>query len=221
MRCVVLGGPHAWTREAFHECARRYLGAELHRWIWCEHPEQITAYAPTWVFVLHWSGKVPDEIVRAWRCINFHMTDVPYGRGGTPLQNLILRGHQNTVLSAIRMTEGWDDGHVYGKRKLSLEGTAEEIYQRTMQLAVEMIGLILTDSVTPTAQTGDVTIFKRRTPEQSCISGAGSISTLYDHLRMLDADGYPRAFLEHQGRRYTFRHPAMTPAGIHAEVDIT
>ncbi len=40
-----------------------------------------------------------------------HMTDVPYGRGGSPLQNLIARGHTSTKLTAMRMTAEVDKRH--------------------------------------------------------------------------------------------------------------
>jgi len=32
------------------------------------------------------------EIFENYEIILFHMTDLPYGRGGSPLQNLIVRG---------------------------------------------------------------------------------------------------------------------------------
>jgi methionyl-tRNA formyltransferase len=38
---------------------------------------------------------------------------------------------------------------------------------------------------------------------------------------MLDAEGYPRAFLDHQGFRYEFRDAKLTPIGLTAEVNIT
>ncbi len=34
---------------------------------------------------------MPREIFENWACVVFHMTDLPYGRGGSPLQNLIVR----------------------------------------------------------------------------------------------------------------------------------
>jgi len=40
------------------------------------------------------------------------MTDVPYGRGGSPLQNLIVRGHTETKLTALRCVRDLDaDGY--------------------------------------------------------------------------------------------------------------
>jgi len=55
------------------------------------------------------------------------MTYMPYGRGGSPLQNLIVRGYRHTKLTALRMVEEFDAGPVYLKEDLCLEGNAEEI----------------------------------------------------------------------------------------------
>lgn len=33
---------------------------------------------------------------------DFHMTNFPYGRGGSPLQNLMKRGHHTTTITALR-----------------------------------------------------------------------------------------------------------------------
>ena len=67
------------------------------------------------------------------------MTDLPYGRGGTPLQNLIIRGHSETMISAIRCEKKIDAGPVYLKKKLSLDGTAEKIYLRAYKIIEKMI----------------------------------------------------------------------------------
>ena len=67
------------------------------------------------------------------------MTDLPYGRGGSPLQNLIQRGHNTTMLTALRCNEGCDTGDIYLKRSLSLCGTAEEIFIRADTIIEQMI----------------------------------------------------------------------------------
>ena len=54
---------------------------------------------PRYIFFPHWSWIVPEDILNAYECVCFHMTDVPYGRGGSPLQNLIIRGHKDTKLT--------------------------------------------------------------------------------------------------------------------------
>ena len=72
-----------------------------------------------YVFFLHWNWLVPECIWKNHECVCFHMTDVPYGRGGSPLQNLIVRGHTETKLTALRMVAEMDAGPVYAKRPLS------------------------------------------------------------------------------------------------------
>ena len=55
---------------------------------------------PDKIFIPHWSYVIPEKIFKNFECILFHMTDLPYGRGGSPLQNLIVREHSETKISA-------------------------------------------------------------------------------------------------------------------------
>jgi len=161
--------------------------------------ENLKALAPRYVFFPHWSWRVPMEIVDGFDCVCFHMTDVPYGRGGSPLQNLILRGHRNTVLSALRMVRELDAGPVYMKRPLDLAGTAQEIYQRATGIVFDMIEEITRTEPAPQPQQGTPVVFERRTPEQSELPHAGTPEQICDFIRMLDADTYPPAYL-HWGK---------------------
>ena len=58
--------------------------------------EALAAIQPRYVFFLHWSSYIPAAIYDAFPCVVFHMTDLPFGRGGSPLQNLIARGIYQT-----------------------------------------------------------------------------------------------------------------------------
>ena len=132
------------------------------------------------------------------------MTDLPYGRGGSPLQNLIKLGHKRTKISAIKVIEGVDSGPIYLKRDLELNGTATEIFLRSSSIIFSMILEIISDLPTPQKQVGEVVHFKRRKPNQSKLTNLKSIDELYDHIRMLDCDGYPKAFLEFENFRLEF-----------------
>ncbi len=169
---------------------------------WAETPQQLRELIDTcqdirYIFFLHWNWLVPETVWKNYECVCFHMTDVPYGRGGSPLQNLILRGHTKTMLTALRMVGEMDAGPVYAKRTLSLEGTAHQIYLRAGELSLEVIKWMIEYEPEPESQSGDPVIFKRRKPEQSVLPENGSITEVYDHIRMLDAPTYPLAYLEH------------------------
>ncbi|WP_417547462.1 hypothetical protein [Marinobacter segnicrescens] len=150
-----------------------------------------------YIFFLHWSWLVPETVWKNYECVCFHMTDVPYGRGGSPLQNLIVRGHEETMLTALRMVEEMDAGPVYAKSRLLLEGTAHEIYLRAGELSFELIDWMIKHEPQPEPQKGEAVVFRRRTPEQSLLPAFGTVTDLYDHIRMLDAPTYPKAYLEH------------------------
>ena len=92
--------------------------------------EVVAEIEPRWIFVPHWSHWIPEAIWSEWPTVIFHMTDLPYGRGGSPLQNLIHRGHCSTMLSALCCGAGLDAGDIYIKEPLSLHGSAEEIFLR-------------------------------------------------------------------------------------------
>ena len=79
---------------------------------------------------------------------------------------------------------------------------------------------IIDDNPSPQPQSGDVTVFKRRRPGESRIRDEQNLQALYDFIRMLDAEGYPRAFFEYAGFRYEFRRAAMYDGRIIADVKI-
>jgi methionyl-tRNA formyltransferase len=218
----LVAGCKSWHRRVFGEVLSKLAGD----WHYVGKQEELSlAYIrelrPRYIFFLHWSWKVPPEILAEVECVCFHMTDVPYGRGGSPLQNLIVRGHRETRLTALRMTSELDAGPVYLKRSLSLEGGAEEIYLRASALSAEMIQQIARDETHALPQTGVAVNFKRRKPEESQIAKLNSLEQLHDFIRMLDAEGYPRAFLSHDGYRFEFSRSALYDGRIVADVHIT
>jgi len=114
------------------------------------------------LFFPYWSWRISKEMLDKYECVAFHMTDLPFGRGGSPLQNLILRGFTETVITAFRVTDEWDAGPIYCKRPLSLDGTAQEIFDRASKIIYnDMIPFILTHNIVPTPQEGEVVIFNR------------------------------------------------------------
>ena len=184
--------------------------------------ERIGSISPVKIFIPHWSYIIPSAIFERYECIVFHMTDLPYGRGGTPLQNLIVRGLTATKLSALRVEVGLDTGPVYLKMDLSLSGTAEEIFVRVNKLVGKMIVEIIQNNLQPVPQEGDPVVFKRRKPEQSDMSGLEKLEEIFDYIRMLDADGYPHAYIEKGEFRYEFTRASIKADGsIVADVKIT
>ncbi len=166
--------------------------------------ERVKKIQPRFIFFPHWSWIIPKEIYEQFECVVFHMTDLPYGRGGSPLQNLIVRGHTETKVSAIHVVKELDAGAIYLKRPLTLNGSANDIFRRLSSITFEMIKEIVSVAPAPVQQTGEIVEFKRRTPIDGDIGMLESIREVYDYIRMLDGEGYPRAFLETEHMRLEF-----------------
>ena len=183
--------------------------------------EKLIDIKPRYIFLPHWSYIVPEDVYKNYECVIFHMTDVPFGRGGSPLQNLISRGIYETRISALRCVNDLDAGPVYLKKPLSLYGAAEEIYLRASELVEEMIYQIIEEKPRPVEQTGEITCFARRKPREGNIADLTSLKQVYDYVRMLDADGYPHAFLETKHLRFEFGRASLKDKHVIADVRIT
>jgi len=177
---------------------------------------------PDWIFVPHWSHIIPKEIHQKFKVVIFHMTDLPFGRGGSPLQNLIIRGIENTFISAIQCTDELDGGPIYLKEPLNLNGTADEILIRASLIIEKMIIRIINEEPIPTPQSGSPIYFKRRNPDESRIEPEkiDNLFKLYDFIRMLDGDGYPNAFCEIGNFRITFHSPHLRCGYVQSQVKI-
>ncbi|MBF0595709.1 MAG: methionyl-tRNA formyltransferase [Candidatus Omnitrophica bacterium] len=213
----------SWNIKIYHEVIKHFPG----EWHLITDPKDLTAQSikalgPEYIFFPHWSNIVPAEILKLSRCVCFHETDLPYGRGGSPVQNLIVNGHRETVITAFQMTKELDAGPIYLKQPLSLEGLAEEIFIRASAVVAEMIRQITKKNLKPKKQTGKTVVLKRRTPKQSEVPvELENLNQMFDHLRMLDAEGYPRAYIERGSFRYEISRPALKAEEIVAEIRIT
>jgi len=118
------------------------------------------------------------------------------------------------------MTSSMDAGPVYMKTGLSLEGSAQEIFERASTIVFDMIAEIAMKDISPVPQVGEPVVFKRRKPEESVLPDRGTLESLYDHIRMLDADTYPRAFLIHNRFRLEFFGAVRSGAAVEATVRI-
>lgn len=208
-----------WNVDAWHRRTKTLPG----KWRLVQSPTELEAMLsqglkPRYVFFPHWSWQVPNGILAAAECVCFHMTDVPFGRGGSPLQNLIARGLTSTKISALRMVEELDAGPVYLKKSLSLGGRAQDIYERAAEIIYDMIEEIVATEPEPRPQQGPAVAFARRTPDQSRLPPDATPKELFDHIRMLDAETYPRAFVEYGRYRLEFCQAKLEGSEVTARV---
>jgi methionyl-tRNA formyltransferase len=161
---------------------------------------------PEMIFFPDWSWIVNKKIINNYKCICFHESNLPKFRGGSPLQNQIIRGIEKTKTTAFMMKEGLDEGEIILQKELSLKGSINEIFKRMIINDHIMIEKIIEGKYKLKKQKGKPTKFKRRNEDQSeLINLDYSKKYLYNFIRMLD-DPYPNAFIRIGKRKIVFKN---------------
>ena len=116
------------------------------------------------------------------------------------------------LIAADQVAEAIDAGPVYFKTAFDLRyGTAQQLYEQASKIIFGMMDGIIQQHPDPHPQKGEPSEFTRRSPRQSELPVGISRRQLYDFIRMLDAEGYPRAFIRVEGRKIELK--------IHREIE--
>lgn len=219
---ILIASSQKWNIDIFENLKQHF---NQYNWFWIQDNKLLTVeyllkINPKYIFFPHWSFKISQDIYENFECILFHMTDLPYGRGGSPLQNLILEKKEKTKISAIKVESEIDSGAIYLKKPLDLHGNAQGIFSRASVIIEKMISEIILVSPIPKKQEGVPYYFKRRKPSQSEILNLKGIDECYDFIRMLDSEGYPKAFFETNNLRFEFENARYNKDNLIADVRI-
>lgn len=177
---------------------------------------------PYIIFFPHWNYLIKKNIFNNYNCIGFHSTPLPYGRGGSPVQNMIIRNKKNSVICAYKINKGIDAGPIYLRRKFSLNGSGNEIFNKIYIKVSEMITKLEKKLPTPILQKGKISYFKRRKYSQSNLLNVKNTRHAYNLIRMLDVDflSYPKAFIEGKNIKLYFKNAKYNKGKIDANVTI-
>tara|TARA_B110000971_G_C20011734_1_gene501886 strand:- start:11 stop:676 length:666 start_codon:yes stop_codon:yes gene_type:complete len=187
-------------------------------------PNKIKKISPKIIFFIHWSKFIDKSIFKNFLCIQFHTSNLPKGRGGSPIQNQIMLNIKKTKISAFKVSESLDAGPICLQENFSLNGNALSIFKRIEAKSIKMIKKIIkTKNLSFKKQKGKPSFYRRRKPSDSKlnISKPMTINKLYDFLRMLDAPDYPKAFIKLNKFIFAFNDIKINKGKINAKVEIT
>jgi len=184
-----------WSIKLFEKLSKKYPGMIL-----LKSPKKLTInyvkkIDPKFIFFPDWSWIVDDEIINKFKCVCFHESNLPKFRGGSPIQNQIIRGVEKTKTTAFLMNAGLDEGDIFLQKDLSLKGTISEIFERMSKNDYDLIVKIINRKYKLKKQKGSPTKYTRRKSSESQLSNLNySKKYIYDFIRMLE-DPYPNAFI--------------------------
>ena len=175
---------------------------------------------PRYIFFPHWNWKVDSQIFEKFECVVFHTAPLPFGRGGSPIQNLIIRNIDKSPVCALKMTEILDGGPIYASIQVTLDGTISEIFSKIAICVEKLIIKICQENIEPQEQSGEIFSFERLTYADNELISKYTIKQLYDRIRMVDGLDYQRAYINFGQNKIEFTEAHMDQDCLFAKIKI-
>ncbi len=137
-----------------------------------------------------------------------HPSNLPKGRGFSPLAWQVLEGEHEITVCLFEATEGVDEGDIYLKSSFFLSGLElnDEIKQKqgqaTLDLCLEYVNKY--EYIKAEGQLGEPTYYGRRSRGSSELDAHKTISEQFNLLRVVDNERYP-AFFYYKNKKYILK----------------
>jgi len=145
-----------------------------------------------------------------------HESDLPKGRGWSPLVWQLLEGIDRVPVTLLEAEDKVDSGRIWHQLSIGFDGTelAPEIYEKLCDATIELMDWALRnrDTVCPREQVGAASYYRKRTPADSEIQPESTLADSFDLLRIADENRYP-AFFRMRGKRYRIRLDPLPEEG--------
>ncbi len=212
MTKVLCVGYREWALNIYSKIAQNYKDGDV-RVIesydeYCN--SLVKEYNPDFVLFYGWSWMIDKDIIGDYKCIMLHPSKLPKYRGGSPIQNQIIRGEKDSAVTLFIMNEKMDSGNIVFQEPMSLSGSINDIFNKIEELGYKGTMQFLgnpTDGVKQIEE--DATYFKRRTEQQSEITikelREQPAQYIFNKIRMLQ-DPYPNAYFQSKdGKKIIFK----------------
>ena len=170
----------------------------------CSHDEPSTNFC----FCLSFSQILPSALrERFEHTLVVHESDLPQGKGWSPLTWQILEGANRIPVTLIEAAARVDSGPIYAKRWLEFQGNEliDELRagqaEATHQLCRWFVDRYPQNAEQARSQQGEESFYPRRRPADSRLDADKSLTEQFELLRVVDNDHYP-AFFELRGNTY-------------------
>ena len=161
------------------------------------------------VFVLGYTKILKGEILQSNNLLLVvHESDLPRGRGFSPMQWQVLEGVKNITVCLLEVSDEVDTGDIYDKMILSLDGSElyRELRSKQAEVTFQLIKRFLSNypNYNVLQQVGEPTFYRRRSPYASKLNADETIRDQFNLLRVCNNKDWP-AFFELEGVTYTLK----------------
>lgn len=159
-------------------------------------------------FMLSYSKIVSKEILtRSRHNLVVHESDLPQGKGWSPMTWQILEGKNIVPVTLFEATECVDAGQIYMRRQMVFKGNEllAELHQRqgetTVEMCLEFVNNYPEILLHARPQKGEESFYPKRTPNDSKLDINSTIKEQFNLFRVVDNKKYP-AWFEYRGKKY-------------------
>ena len=152
----------------------------------------------------------PDILSKNRHNLVVHESDLPKGKGWSPLTWQILEGKNEIPITLFEAVESIDSGPIYIQDIMYFDGTelVDELREKQAEYTIKLCSTFVSNysSVTTKTreQTGELSYYKKREPKDSKLDSNKTIIEQFNLLRVVDNDRYP-AYFYLNGNRYIIK----------------
>jgi methionyl-tRNA formyltransferase len=203
MKVAILTSPKQWFIPFAKELSSKINNSNL----FFDHTKIDQNYDI--LFILSYHKIIDSKYLNAKHNIIIHASDLPKGKGWSPMFWQILEGKNEIVFSMFEASDGVDDGDIYMKKTLHLNGFElnEELRFKQANFINEMCLEFFKNNVqfSKTAkQTGKESFYLKRSSKDSKLDITKTIEEQFNLLRIVDNENYP-AFFYKDGEKYILK----------------
>jgi methionyl-tRNA formyltransferase len=147
----------------------------------------------------------PEFLSRARASLCVHESNLPSGKGFSPLTWQIIEGLSDIPINLFYATNEGDAGPVVYRENMSFEGheLIDEIREIQGLMTVDLCTRFFSEPAPPLGieQEGTASYYRRRTPADSELDPQKTLAELFDQLRIVDKIRYP-AHITFRGHKY-------------------
>ena len=205
MKINILTTSNCWFYNHVKELSQKFCSGNIVR-LFDSHENLVKGDI---LYILSYLKIIPQKYLGLHDMnIVIHGSDLPKGRGFSPLSWQISEDKREIVFTLFEVGDEVDAGDYYMKRKMSLDGN--ELFHEWRSKCADFISdmalefLHNKDNYPPSLQSGEATFYPKRGKADDEVMPEHSLEMMFDKLRACDPDRYP-VWFRFRGRKYSLR----------------
>ncbi len=161
------------------------------------------------LFIVNYTKIINNSVLKKIKLpIVIHASDLPKGKGFSPLMWQVLENKKKIKVSMIKAVKKVDSGPIIFKKQIKLNGTElyDELRLKLSKVIVNLMKklLIVYPNLKFKSQKGNSTFYKKRQPKDSNLNINKSLKSQFNLLRTCDNRNWP-AFFSYKNRKYVLK----------------